>query len=468
MTREHGKRTVLVVDDDREMVGMLEETLGEAGYRVQTADSGANALKVVSREWPDLVISDLRMSGMTGHQLQTALKRVAPDLPIVIITAFGSIQTAVEAMRLGAFDYVTKPFSNDELLLVVARALENRELRQEVHRLRHELAESCGLDNIIAHSPKMLSVLEVLQQVADSRANVLITGESGVGKDLFARALHYRSRRRSGPFVAVNCAAIPETLLESELFGHRRGAFTDARQGKVGLFQAADQGSIFLDEIGEMPISLQPKLLRVIETKRLRPVGATDETAIDVRIIAATNARLDDAIAQGRFRADLYYRIATVSLAIPPLRERSEDTPVLLRHFLARACTEAGKPIPTIGDEAMECLLKYSWPGNIRELQNAVEYAVILCRHNQIALGDLPAKVRGSDKTLLTLEEIVARRPKLEELELQYIRGVVTSVKGNKREAAAILGIDRKTLQRKLELDAQTPTIASEPRDKHS
>ncbi len=464
MTPAPVKPTVLVVDDDREMVSMLEETLGEAGYTVHTADGAANALKAVSRECPDLVVSDLRMSEMSGHQLQTALKRIAPDLPIVIITAFGSIQTAVEAMRLGAFDYVTKPFSNDELLLVVARALENRELRQEVHRLRNELAQSFGLDNIIARSPKMLSQLEIVKQVADSAANVLITGESGVGKDLFARALHYLSRRRSGPFVAVNCAAIPETLLESELFGFLRGAFTDARQGRAGLFQAADRGSIFLDEIGEMPVSLQPKLLRAIENKKVRPVGATDEVAVDVRIIAATNARLEDAIAQGRFRPDLFYRIATVTLEIPPLRERVEDTPVLLRHFLARVSSEAGKPIPDVEPEAMECLLRYSWPGNIRELHNAVEHAVILCRNNRIGLADLPARVKGGDQSSLKLEEIVARRPKLEELEHQYIRGIVTSVKGNKSEAAAILGIDRKTLQRKLEPDAPAP----DPRNKQS
>jgi DNA-binding NtrC family response regulator len=468
MTPAPVKPTVLVVDDDREMVRMLEETLGEAGYTVQTADGAANALKVVSHECPDLVVSDLRMSGMSGHQLQTALKRIAPDLPIVIITAFGSIQTAVEAMRLGAFDYVAKPFSNDELLLVVARALENRELRQEVHRLRGELAQSFGLDSIVARSPKMLAQLEVLKQVADSTANVLISGESGVGKDLFARALHYLSRRRSGPFVAVNCAAIPETLLESELFGHLRGAFTDARQSRTGLFQAADRGSIFLDEIGEMPVSLQPKLLRAIENKRVRPVGATEETAVDVRIVAATNARLEDEIAQGRFRPDLYYRIATVTLTIPPLRERPEDIPVLLQHFLARASSEAGKQLAAIDPEAMACLLRYSWPGNIRELHNAVEHALILCRNNLIVPADLPPRVTGGDQGSLKLDEIVARRPKLDELEHQYIRGIVTAVKGNKREAAAILGIDRKTLQRKLEPDPHAPASVPEPRDKQS
>jgi DNA-binding NtrC family response regulator len=364
-------------------------------------------------------------------------------------------------MRRGAFDYLTKPFSNEELLLVVGRALENLELKREVRRLRHELAHSYGLDQMIARSPAMLAQIELLKQVADSPANVLISGESGVGKELFARALHYSSRRHAGPFVAVNCAAIPENLLESELFGYVRGAFTDARQGKIGLFQAADGGTLFLDEIGEMPLSLQPKLLRVIESKRVRPLGATEEAAVDARIVAASNVQLRDAIAQGRFRADLYYRIATVTLAIPPLRERREDLPLLARHFLARAAAEMGKPIPTLEPQAMECLLSHRWPGNIRELQNAMQHAVILCRGNRITPADLPGGVGDAEKTSPNLEEIASRRMKLEELEYQYIRAVVASARGNKSEAAAILGIDRTTLYRKLE-------GAKEPKDSDS
>ncbi|MFZ0890062.1 MAG: sigma-54 dependent transcriptional regulator [Candidatus Binataceae bacterium] len=453
------KATILVVDDDREMVSMLADILGEAGYGVQKATSGAEALKMVDHERPDLVISDLRMSGMGGHELQTALRRAAPDVPVVIITAFGSIQTAVESMRLGAFDYVTKPFSNDELLLVVGRALEDRELRHEVHRLRGELAQRYGLENIIASSPRMLAQLAILEQIADSAASVLITGESGVGKDLFARALHYHSRRCEGPFIAVNCAAIPENLLESELFGHVRGAFTDARQSKAGLFQTADHGTLFLDEIGEMPVPLQAKLLRVIEDKRVRPVGATEETPVDVRIVAASNAQLEDLIAHGKFRPDVYYRIATVTLQIPPLRERAEDIPPLIRHFLARASSEAGRRIPTISAEAMECLTRYAWPGNIRELQNAVQHAVILCRDEHITPADLPAKIAGGDHAAVNLEEAVTRRMTLDKLEREYVRAVVATVKGNKSEAAAILGIDRKTLYRKLE-DEKEPSEA--------
>jgi DNA-binding NtrC family response regulator len=444
------KAAILVVDDDREMVSMLRDVLDAAGYRTVTAYSGGEALAIAEREEPDLMISDLRMVGMNGNQLQEQVKRVAPGLPVVIITAFGSIETAVESMRLGAFDYVTKPFSNDELLLVVGRALDHRKLRREVVRLRSELAHSFGLDQIIARSSKMVAQLEVLRQVADTSANVLITGESGVGKDLFARALHYHSQLRGGPFVAVNCAAIPENLLESELFGHVKGAFTDARQNKAGLFQAANRGTLFLDEIGELPIALQPKLLRVIEDKRVRPVGATEETPVEVRIVAATNASLDDAISGGRFRADLYYRIATVTIAIPSLRERTEDIPLLIKHFLARTSSEAGRRIPVISDEALDCLLRYSWPGNIRELQNAIQRALILCRDDRVNRSDLPPKVAGEYLSTVNLESAVARGMTLQELEHEYIVAIMASVGGNKTEAATLLGIDRKTLYRKL------------------
>ena len=443
--------SILVVDDDPEMVSMLGDVLGDAGYRVLRAGSGDAALQLAATEHPDLLISDLRMSGMTGHQLQARLKTVTPELPVVIITAFGSIQTAIESMRLGAFDYITKPFSNDELTLVVERALEDRRLRREVRRLRDELAERYGLDTIVTRSPRMRAQMEVLRQMADRPASVLITGESGVGKDLFARALHYHSARRGGPFVAINCAAIPDSLLESELFGYERGAFTDARQAKAGLFQAASGGTIFLDEIGEMPQGLQVKLLRVLEDHRVRPIGATQETAVDVRVVAATNTDLEAAIASGRFRADLYYRIATVTIAIPPLRDRPDDIAILARHFAARAAAESGRKALVIGDDAIELLTRHPWPGNVRELQNAIQHAIVLCRGDRITRDDLPPRIAGGIAERINLEAAVTQRMPLEHLEREYIRATLAAVGGNKSECAAILGIDRKTLYRKLE-----------------
>ncbi len=336
--------TILVVDDDAAMASAVCEVLRQAGYLAISAQSGAEAVKTIKRQPPDLLISDLRMTEMTGHQLQLELQTIAPQLPVVIITAFGSIETAVESMKLGARDFITKPFSNKELLLVVARTLENRRLRQEVKQLRGELARSYGLPNIIAADAKMAAVLEIVEQVADSPATVLITGESGTGKDLLARAIHFSSVRRDGPFVPINCAAIPENLIESELFGYARGAFTDARQAKAGLFIAAGGGTLFLDEVGEMPLALQSKLLRAIEDKKIRPLGATEEVPADVRIVAATNSDLEKAIEDGGFRSDLYYRLAMVSITVPPLRERPDDIPLLL--FVARQCARTAECDP--------------------------------------------------------------------------------------------------------------------------
>jgi DNA-binding NtrC family response regulator len=444
--------TILVVDDDAAMTSAVCEVLRQSGYLALSAQSGSEALEIVKGERPDLLISDLRMTEMSGHQLQQELQTVAPDLPVVIITAFGTIESAVESMKLGARDFITKPFSNKELLLVVSRALENRRLRQEVKQLRVELARSYGLPNIIGVDPKMAAVLEIVERVADTPATILIMGESGTGKDLLARALHFSSQRREGPFIPINCVAIPENLIESELFGYAKGAFTDARQAKTGLFIAARGGTLFLDEIGEMPLALQSKMLRAIEDKKIRPLGATEEIAVDVRIVAATNANLEKALDEGRFRSDLYYRLSTVTLMVPPLRDRPADIPLLIRHFLLRASAEAGRPVPEIEAQAMERLLRYRWPGNARELQNAIQRGVILARDNILTVRELPPKVAGLDLSpARMLGEAVDKRISLDQLERDYIRAVVDAVEGNKTEAANILQIDRKTLYRKLE-----------------
>jgi DNA-binding NtrC family response regulator len=442
---------ILIVDDDTEMASVLCDVLRDAGYSALSANCGADALAIVDRDEPDLVVSDLRMSQMNGHQLQTELKRRLPNLPVIIITAFGSIANAVESMKLGAFDYLTKPFGNDEFLLVVARALENLGLRREVKRLRGELAQNYGVSNIVAANPRMVAVLETIRKVADMPATVLLLGESGTGKELLARLLHFASSRRDGPFVPINCSAIPENLIESELFGYVKGAFTDARGGKEGLFQAAQGGTLFLDEIGDMPLPLQAKLLRVIEDKRVRPLGATSEKDIDVRIVAATNSELENAVAQSKFRSDLYFRLATVTVNIPPLRERPEDLSLLIRHFLGRAASECGKTLPTIDAKADECLTRYAWPGNVRELQNVIQSAVILCRDNRITVADMPPRVTGEQSLTRMFDEAAARRMSLDEVEREYVRVVLAGVNGNKTEAAAILGVDRKTLYRKLE-----------------
>jgi DNA-binding NtrC family response regulator len=451
---------ILVVDDDAEMTTAVCEVLQQTGYLPLSAHSGSEAIEIVKRERPDLLISDLRMTEMSGHQLQQELQTIAPELSVVIITAFGTIESAVESMKLGACDFMTKPFSNTELLLVVSRALETRRLRQQLKQLRVELARRYGLPNIVAADPKMAAVLGMVERVADSAATVLITGESGTGKDLLARALHFSSPRRDGPFVVINCAAIPDSLIESELFGYARGAFTDARQPKTGLFISARGGTLFLDEIGEMPMPLQSKLLRAIEDKRVRPVGATEEIAVDVRIVAATNANLEKAIEIGRFRSDLYYRTATVTLAVPPLRERPADIPLLIKHFLSRASAEAARPVPEIDPQAMARLLRYPWPGNARELQNAIQRGVILARNNILTIMELPPKVAGLDfSPARTLSEAVDKRMSLDQLEHNYIRAVVDAVNGNKTEAANILRIDRKTLYRKLELSEREPHV---------
>jgi DNA-binding NtrC family response regulator len=369
---------------------------------------------------------------------------------VIIITAFGTVESAIKAMKMGAYDYITKPFQTDTILLTVRKALENRLLKKEVVRLKKEVESRYHFHRLVGKSPSMQKIYDLVERISDSSHNVLITGESGTGKELVAKAIHYSGHRRSGPFVPVNCAAIPETLLESELFGYKKGAFTDAKTDKRGLLFEAATGTIFLDEITEMAPVLQAKLLRVIEEREVRPLGDTNPYPIDVRFIASSNRNISEAISQGHFREDLYYRLKVIDIELPPLRERKEDIPLLVRHFLSKSGEESKKRITGVSEEALKILVCYPWPGNVRELENIIQRAIALCRQEVILLEDLPPTMtREEDDNLV--EKGLREKYTVDQLEKEYIRRVLIEVAGNKSRAAEILGLDRKTLYRKLE-----------------
>ncbi|RMF89342.1 MAG: sigma-54-dependent Fis family transcriptional regulator [Nitrospinota bacterium] len=443
--------TILVVDDDPEMTTVLQEILSEEGWEVETAGDGEEALAKLRQQEYELLLTDLRMPGMDGMTLMEQARLLYPDIQVIVITAFGSIDSAIEAMKQGAYDYITKPFHLDEMLLTIHKALKERALHREVVRLRQEVEQTYEFANILGKSPAMQHLFTMMRRVAQSTANVLITGESGTGKELVAKAIHYHSSRKQGPFIPVNCGAIPEELLESELFGYVRGAFTGAQREKMGLFEAAHGGSLFLDEVSEMPASLQVKLLRAIQEKEVRRIGATQARQVDVRIIAATNRDLLTEVEQGRFREDLYYRLNVLPLHIPPLRERPEDIPLLATHFLRKYAERNGKAVQGISEPALKLLLDYPWPGNVRELENVIERAVILGQYERITPADLPEMLTARRPEYALLERGKRQRLTLEELEREYILQVLEEVKGNKQKAAERLGIDRKTLYRRLE-----------------
>jgi DNA-binding NtrC family response regulator len=447
--------SVLLVEDDAAMRDLLSEELGDAGYAVQAAAGAQSALELARGERFDLIITDLRMPEMDGFDLIRGVMALPEPPHVVMITAFGSIETAIRAVKLGAYDYITKPFEIEQLLLVAGKALGERALRQKVARLQREVEERFGLGNIIAKSQAMRDVVALVKRIAESTASVLITGESGTGKELVARAIHYNSTRANGPFVGVNLAAVPEGLIESELFGHKRGAFTDARTDKPGLFVEADAGTIFLDEIGELALPLQAKLLRVLQEYEVRPLGATRNQRVDVRVIAATNRNLDTMRADGSFREDLYYRLNVIQVDLPPLRSRPEDIVPLAEHMLAalgarRRSDSGAQRKMRLSPEAQNLLLAYHWPGNVRELMNVLERAMALCQGELIADDDLPSTVREK-RPADFLGAAVARRMTLAELEREYIERVLDDEAGNKTRAAQRLGLDRKTLYRKLD-----------------
>jgi len=441
---------ILVVDDDLEMCGMLSDVLKEEGFFVTTTGDSLEASKILKREEFDVLVTDLKMKGLKGLDLLEGVNKVAPMTPVIIITAFGTIESAIKAMKMGAYDYITKPFQMDEIVLTVRKALENRLLKKEVIRLRKEVESRYDFHQLIGKSPSMQKIYDLIERISDSSSNVLITGESGTGKELVAKAIHYNGVRKEGPFVAINCAAIPETLLESELFGYKKGAFTDAKSDKKGLIFEANEGTLFLDEITEMPLTLQAKLLRLIEDREVRPLGDTNSYPFDVRIISSSNRNIKSTIQEGRFREDLYYRLNVIDIQLPPLRERKEDIPLLIQHFITKFSNEFKKNISGVSKDALKLLLNYSWPGNVRELENVIQRAMTLSQHEVILPEDLPATViQTPDKKLV--EKALEENFTLDQLEKEYIKKVLIEAGGNKSKAAEILGLDRKTLYRKLE-----------------
>ena len=445
----HGR--VLIVDDDRAMCQLLIDLLREEGYETDVAYEGETALQKSRQSYFDLTITDLMMPKMRGVELVQRLREIDNGALVLLITGFGTIESAVEAMRAGAFHYVTKPFRNEEILIQIKRALEQKRLEQEVQRLRTEVRAHYRFQNIIGQSVAMQKILETVAQVSDLPANILIEGESGTGKELIARAIHANSSRATGPFIAVNCAAIPETLLESELFGYVRGAFTDARKDRSGLFREANGGTLFLDEIGELPVTLQTKLLRVLEDKEVRPLGANQGEKVDTRVLSASNRNLEELVRSDKFRQDLYYRLNVIRIELPPLRHRGDDVPLLVRHFVEKFAAGAKHQVDGIDADALAALKNYDWPGNIRELEHMIERAVLLGKGSRIGLQDLPANVVGDGESSVVLAQALTRQLTLRDLEREYVAKVLDATNGNKTEAAKILGVDRTTLYRKLE-----------------
>ena len=442
----------MVADDDRSMCELLQAGLARRGFEVTWRTDAAEALAVMSEGDFDAIVTDLNMPGTNGLELCERVTANRPDVPVVVITAFGSLDTAVAAIRAGAYDFITKPFEMDVLRLTLNRAVQHHRLRDEVKRLRRAVTESRGFGEILGSSPPMRRVLDLVNRAAESDATALITGESGTGKELIARALHQHSRRHDGPFIAVSCAAMPETLLESELFGHARGAFTDAKTPRTGLLLQASGGTLLLDEIGDMPLGLQPKLLRAIEDRRLRPLGENTERPFDVRLVCATNRDLEADIEEKRFRADLFYRINVIHVELPPLRARDGDVLPLAQHFVQHFSRVVAKQVAGVSTAAAEKLLAYSWPGNVRELRNCIERAVALTRFEEIAVEDLPEKVQNYRRSRVVVDlDDTAHLVSMEEVERRYILRVLEAVGGQRTKAAQILSLDRKTLYRKLE-----------------
>ncbi len=437
-------KSILIVEDEQTLRESLQRLFSKEGYRVDTADSAEKALSLTVDAMYDIIVSDIILPGIDGIEMMTRIRENQPEVVFIVITAYASIDTSVKALRVGAYDYIMKPIIHEEILQIVANALKQRRLERENVLLKRQIGEEYDFSSIIGEKTSLQSIVAEVRKVADTRSNVLLLGETGTGKELFARVIHKSSSRRDMPFVPINCSAIPETLLESELFGYVRGAFTGAVAAKSGLLEDVSGGTMFLDEIGDMPPSLQAKLLRVFEDQQIRPLGSTKFRRVDIRFITATNQNLRGAVESGRFREDLYYRINVISLNMPPLRERREDIPELIQHYLERYSREFGKGVRTVSPEAMSVLRSYRWPGNIRELQNVLERAVLICDEDGIDLRHLPDSLQGKESFL---DDSAKKELSIEE----YIRSFIATFQSRygEQELADKLGITRKTLWEK-------------------
>lgn len=447
VTHTKHRAKVLLIDDDESLRLVMRVQLEDAGYEVRCAATAAEGVSSLEDWLPDIVLTDLRLPDEDGLWLLRRVKKEYPEVVVLIFTAFGTIESAVEAMKLGAYDYLTKPVNFQELSLVLERALEHQRLRTEVETLRRSLDRKYGFESIIGRSPALLEVLDLASRAAQSDASVLITGETGTGKELLARAIHQNSARKHGPFVTINCGAIPSELLESELFGHVKGAFTGAVAHKKGRVEMADGGTLFLDEIGELPMPLQVKLLRFLQTGEVEKVGATERNQVDVRVIAATHRSLEAMMEDGTFREDLYYRLAVIPLRLPPLRERAEDIPILVEHFFEKARKRYNRQDLYFAPSLMKYFTSYRWPGNVRELENVIERLVVLSRGPEITVEDLPENLRRIPDSLERLE--ISLPPdgiSLEEVERELIRRALEKFNWNQSQAARYLNISRKTL----------------------
>ncbi|MBI5043105.1 MAG: sigma-54-dependent Fis family transcriptional regulator [Nitrospirae bacterium] len=440
--------SILIVEDDLEMNELLRDYLQKRGYRAESASNASDAIKNVEETDYDLIISDLMMRDVSGLELLDAVKKIRDDAVVIIITAFGTIETAVEAIKRGAYHYITKPFKLSDIEVIIKKAIEEKRIKKENLLLREVVEKRYQFENIVGKSKTMLEVFELIKRVSATNSNVIIYGESGTGKELVAKAIHFNSPRKKMPFIAINCSAIPDGLLESELFGHLKGSFTGAHITKKGLFEEASGGSIFLDEIGDMSPNLQAKLLRVIENKEIRPVGGNEFKKVDTRIIAATHKNLESEVKKRRFREDLYYRLNVIPIKIPSLAERKEDIPLLTEHFLKKYSQEMNTGIRGINKEALDILIKHNWTGNVRELENIIERSVALSRHFIIQPTDLPDYFRKNEANIL--KNAVDKKMRLNEFEDFYIKRILQEVKGDKNKAAAILGINKRTLYRKI------------------